>query len=75
MTIANHAGMLIAPRINGTADLINPATGRWINLPSVRSAKWHATVWSRLASRLTLDEIETYVARMEHTYPHLGELQ
>ena len=83
-----HAGMLIAPRHDGTADLIDPASGRWVSLPTVRSAKWHATVWDRLRSRLMLDssypttdmqdmpDMTDYVRRMEHTYPHLtGELQ
>lgn len=42
-----HAGYLVVERKEG-ADLIDPSTGRWQQFPTVRAAKWSATVYARI---------------------------
>lgn len=42
-----YANFLLVDRKEGV-DLIDPSTGKWQQFHSVRSAKWSATVYSRL---------------------------
>lgn len=48
--IIKHSGMVVVTRPDGTADLINPGTGRWQPMASERAAKWSATVYTRLSA-------------------------
>jgi len=34
----------LSPRKDGTMDLMNPATGQWLNASTQRYAKWTATL-------------------------------
>jgi hypothetical protein len=44
-----HSKCIIADRGVDGADLIDPRNGHWQNFPTIRAAKWNATVWSRLS--------------------------
>lgn len=47
--VFKHAACVIAVRHDGI-DVIDPSTGRWQHFKTMRSAKWSATVFSRLAT-------------------------
>ena len=46
--VFKHAQCIIVSRHDGV-DVIDPTTGQWRTFPSMRSAKWSATIFSRLA--------------------------
>lgn len=46
--VFKHAACVIVQRHDGI-DVIDPTTGYWRVFPSMRSAKWSATIFSRLA--------------------------
>lgn len=49
MIITPYKSCLIAEdERNGRVDIINPKTGKWMAVRSVRNAKWTITVWERL---------------------------
>jgi hypothetical protein len=48
-----YKGCIIVP-VNDGFDVIDRASGRWMHVPNQRTAKWNATVWTRLR-----DEFET----------------
>jgi len=47
--VQRYAGCIIVTRPTG-ADVIDPTTGVWQTFPTMRSAKWSATIFTRLAS-------------------------
>lgn len=47
--VFKHAACIIVQRNDGV-DVIDPTTGHWRTFPTMRSAKWSATVFSRLAA-------------------------
>jgi hypothetical protein len=49
-----YKGCIIVP-VNDGFDVIDRASGRWMHVPNQRTAKWNATVWTRLR-----DEFETH---------------
>jgi hypothetical protein len=44
-------------------DVVDKTTGRWMHVPNQRTAKWNATVWTRLR-----DEFDTHepLAQLPH---------
>jgi hypothetical protein len=42
-----YKGCIIVP-VNDGFDVVDRASGRWMHVPNQRTAKWNATVWSRL---------------------------
>ena len=48
-----YKGCIIVP-VNDGFDVVDRASGRWMHVPNQRTAKWNATVWTRLR-----DEFET----------------
>jgi hypothetical protein len=49
-----YKGCIIVP-VNDGFDVVYRASGRWMHVPNQRTAKWNATVWTRLR-----DEFETH---------------
>jgi hypothetical protein len=49
-----YRGCIIVP-VNDGFDVVDRASGRWMHVPNQRTAKWNATVWTRLR-----DEFETH---------------
>ena len=49
-----YKGCIIVP-VNDGFDVIDRVSGRWMHVPNQRTAKWNATVWTRLR-----DEFETH---------------
>jgi hypothetical protein len=49
-----YKGCIIVP-VNDGFDVVDRASGRWMHVPNQRTAKWNATVWTRLR-----DEFETH---------------
>jgi hypothetical protein len=49
----SYRGCIIVPVGDGF-DVVDKATGRWMHVANQRTAKWNATVWTRLR-----DEFET----------------
>lgn len=66
--LLKHANHVVAVQDDGTANLIDPVTGRWQHYASPRAAKWWASVRARvehgfghtLASDITC---QTYINR------------
>jgi hypothetical protein len=42
-----YRGCIIVP-VNDGFDVVDRASGRWMHVPNQRTAKWNATVWTRL---------------------------
>jgi hypothetical protein len=42
-----YKGCIIVPVGDGF-DVVDRASGRWMHVPNQRTAKWNATVWTRL---------------------------
>jgi hypothetical protein len=42
-----YKGCIIVP-VNDGFDVVDRASGRWMHVPNQRTAKWNATVWTRL---------------------------
>jgi hypothetical protein len=42
-----YKGCIIVP-VNDGFDVIDRVSGRWMHVPNQRTAKWNATVWTRL---------------------------
>ena len=42
-----YRGCIIVPVGDGF-DVVDRASGRWMHVPNQRTAKWNATVWTRL---------------------------
>lgn len=56
--VMQHAKCIVVIR-DKTVDLVDPVSGRWQTFSTPRSAKWHATVWSRMCNGFgmpTLDD-------------------
>lgn len=49
-----YRGCIIVPVGDGF-DVVDRTSGRWMHVPNQRTAKWNATVWTRLR-----DEFETH---------------
>ena len=49
-----YRGCIIVPVGDGF-DVVDRITGRWMHVPNQRTAKWNATVWTRLR-----DEFDTH---------------
>jgi hypothetical protein len=49
-----YRGCIIVP-VNDGFDVIDRVSGRWMHVLNQRTAKWNATVWTRLR-----DEFETH---------------
>lgn len=49
-----YRGCIIVPVGDGF-DVVDRVSGRWMHVPNQRTAKWNATVWTRLR-----DEFETH---------------
>jgi hypothetical protein len=49
-----YRGCIIVP-VNDGFDVVDRASGRWMHVPNQRTAKWNATVWTRLR-----DEFDTH---------------
>ena len=49
-----YKGCIIVP-VNDGFDVVDRITGRWMHVSSQRTAKWNATVWTRLR-----DEFDTH---------------
>jgi hypothetical protein len=50
----SYRGCIIVPVGNGF-DVVDKTSGRWMHVPNQRTAKWNATVWTRLR-----DEFDTH---------------
>ena len=44
----SYRGCIIVPVGDGF-DVIDRVSGRWMHVPNQRTAKWNATVWTRLS--------------------------
>jgi hypothetical protein len=44
----SYRGCIIVPVGDGF-DVVDKASGRWMHVPNQRTAKWNATVWTRLS--------------------------
>jgi hypothetical protein len=55
MNLHNYIGFVIVERLDGV-HLIDPVSGNYQALPSVRSAKWTASVYSRVRRGFTHQE-------------------
>lgn len=42
-----YKGCIIVP-VGSGFDVVDRASGRWMHVPNQRTAKWNATVWTRL---------------------------
>lgn len=45
-----YRAYILAPRTDGSVDLIDPNTGRWVRSSTPRYAKWRATFLTNLNS-------------------------
>jgi hypothetical protein len=93
--LSTHARCIIFVRKNDEVDLIDPVTGHWQTFPTARSARWHASVWTRLQAGFGAPQLSdkalaravvhiagqnqdidpetaAFIARMEHSFPHLA---
>ena len=50
----SYRGCIIVPVGTGF-DVVDKVSGRWMHVPNQRTAKWNATVWTRLR-----DEFDTH---------------
>jgi hypothetical protein len=50
----SYRGCIIVP-VNNGFDVVDKTTGRWMHVANQRTAKWNATVWTRLR-----DEFDTH---------------
>lgn len=48
----HYSGFVLHTRPNGTVDLIDPATGNWINNSTQRYARWRASVVANFTAQL-----------------------
>jgi hypothetical protein len=46
--VSKHAACVLVQRSDGV-DVIDPMTGRWSHFPTMRQARWSATVYTRLS--------------------------
>ena len=53
----SYRGCIIVPVGDGF-DVIDRISGRWMHVPNQRTAKWNATVWTRLR-----DEFDTHTPK------------
>lgn len=49
-TVSEYRNCFILP-IKGGFDVMDRKTGRWARFHTQRSAKWNATVWTRLSTQ------------------------
>ena len=49
----HYSGFMLTTRPDGTVDLIDPATGNWINNSTQRYARWRASVVANFAAQLS----------------------
>lgn len=52
--VQKYAGCILVARPEGV-DVCDPTTNRWCLFPTMRSARWSATVFTRLASKFGHD--------------------
>lgn len=50
-----YKGCIIVP-VNDGFDVVDRASGRWMHVPNQRTAKWNATVWTRLRDEFEVHE-------------------
>lgn len=48
-----YRAYILAPRKDGSVDLIEPATGRWVRSSTPRYAKWRATFLTNINEALS----------------------
>lgn len=62
-----YRGCIIVP-VNDGFDVVDRVSGRWMHVPNQRTAKWNATVWTRLRdefdSHTPLTMLPTVVAEV-----------
>jgi sensor domain CHASE-containing protein len=61
MIVSTHKGFTLVERADGSVDAVERITGRWINRPTVRAAKWAVTVHANIEERLHLSAIRDNV--------------
>jgi hypothetical protein len=47
-------------RVDNGYDCVDRRTGKWIHLKDSRSAKWNASVWSRLSEEFDNATVKTF---------------
>lgn len=47
-----YGSYILSTRENGSVDLIDPATGRWVNSPTQRFARWRATFLANITDQM-----------------------
>ena len=52
--VQKYAGCILVTRPGGV-DVCDPTTNRWCMFPTMRSARWSATVFTRLATKFGHD--------------------
>ena len=68
----SYRNCIIVP-VGSGFDVVDKASGRWMHVPNQRTAKWNASVWSRLreefevrAPLTTLPEVQLTVVPKEY---------
>lgn len=51
----SYRNCIIVP-VNDGFDVVDKATGRWMHVANQRTAKWNATVWTRLSDEFSTHE-------------------
>ena len=51
----SYRNCIIVP-VNDGFDVVDKTTGRWMHVPNQRTAKWNATVWTRLSEEFDTHE-------------------
>jgi hypothetical protein len=47
-------------RVGDGYDCVDKRTGKWIHMKDSRSAKWNASVWSRLSDEFDSSSVRTF---------------
>jgi hypothetical protein len=51
----SYRNCIIVP-VNDGFDVVDKTTGRWMHVANQRTAKWNATVWTRLSDEFSTHE-------------------
>lgn len=68
----SYRNCIIVP-VGSGFDVVDKASGRWMHVPNQRTAKWNASVWSRLreefetrAPLASLPEVQLSIVQKDH---------
>jgi hypothetical protein len=60
----SYRNCIIVP-VNDGFDVVDKTTGRWMHVPNQRTAKWNATVWTRLSDEFSTHEPLAQLPRIQ----------